>query len=91
MQRIVLKTLLMSALAVPAMAEPLPPPSRPAAPPPAVQQAPIRTASAERSNLGGGFIEFLFGGNGADYASRPRYPAEPDYYAVLEKAGPHRL
>ena len=29
------------------------------APPPAA--APLRTASAERPNMGGGFIEFLFG------------------------------
>src|SRR5262245_27963722 len=77
MQRIVLKTLLLSALAAPAMAQPLPPaPNQPAAP--AAQPAPVRVANPE-GNLGGGFIEFLFGGNGGGYASRPRYPVEPDY------------
>jgi len=38
--------------------------------------APMRTAYAERSNLGGGFIEFLFG----DAAPRAgRYQQQPDY------------
>ena len=78
MQRMVLKTLLVSALAVPAMAEPLPPPPNQSPVAPAAQPTPVRVAAAE-GNLGGGFIEFLFGGNGAGYASRPRYPVEPDY------------
>jgi lipoprotein-anchoring transpeptidase ErfK/SrfK len=38
-------------------------------------QAPIRTASAERSNMGGGFIEFLFG----DGLQSPRYQQAPMY------------
>ena len=38
--------------------------------------APMRTAYAERSNLGGGFIEFLFG-DGAPRAGR--YQQQPDY------------
>ncbi len=38
--------------------------------------APVRTAYAERSNLGGGFIEFLFGG-GQDQAER--YQQQPSY------------
>ena len=78
MQRMVLKTLLVSVLAVPAMAEPLPPPPNQLPAAPAAQPAPVRVAAAD-GNLGGGFIEFLFGGNGAGYASRPRYPVEPDY------------
>src|SRR5262249_11555124 len=75
---IVLTTLLASALAVPAMADPLPPaPNQPPAAQPALRTAPVRVAA--QGNLGGGFIEFLFGGSGADFASRPRYPAQPDY------------
>ena len=42
------------------------------APPP----APVRVAYAERSNMGGGFIEFLFGG-GANQGER--YQQQPDY------------
>ena len=38
-------------------------------------QAPMRTASAERSNMGGGFIEFLFG----DGLQSPRYQQAPMY------------
>jgi lipoprotein-anchoring transpeptidase ErfK/SrfK len=38
--------------------------------------APIRTAHAERSNMGGGFIEFLFG-DGQQQAGR--YPQQPVY------------
>jgi lipoprotein-anchoring transpeptidase ErfK/SrfK len=78
MQRMVLKTLLVSALAVPAMAEPLPPPPKQSPVAPAAQPTPVRVAAAD-GNLGGGFIEFLFGGNGGGYAPRPRYPVEPDY------------
>ena len=37
--------------------------------------APMRTASAERSNMGGGFIEFLFG----DGPQSPRYQRAPLY------------
>ncbi|HLI99939.1 MAG TPA: L,D-transpeptidase [Bradyrhizobium sp.] len=40
---------------------------------------PIRTASAERSNMGGGFIEFLFGdGQGQDHRYQPQggYPQQ---------------
>jgi lipoprotein-anchoring transpeptidase ErfK/SrfK len=45
---------------------------------PSVQQplAPVRTAYAERSNLGGGFIEFLFGDGptqGERYQQQPSY------------------
>jgi lipoprotein-anchoring transpeptidase ErfK/SrfK len=49
--------------------------------------APVRMASAERPNMGGGFIEFLFGdGQGQGYQSqnqldrqRPLYPQQPSY------------
>jgi lipoprotein-anchoring transpeptidase ErfK/SrfK len=42
--------------------------------------APIRTASAERPNLGGGFIEFLFGegqNQGDRYSQQPAYQPPP--------------
>jgi lipoprotein-anchoring transpeptidase ErfK/SrfK len=43
--------------------------------------APVRTASAERSNMGGGFIEFLFGGGnqGERYQQQPAYQQQPSY------------
>jgi lipoprotein-anchoring transpeptidase ErfK/SrfK len=44
--------------------------------------APMRTAYAERSNLGGGFIEFLFGGGaprGQPGQQRPIYQQQPSY------------
>jgi lipoprotein-anchoring transpeptidase ErfK/SrfK len=41
---------------------------------------PVRTAYAERSNLGGGFIEFLFGdGQGERYQQQPAYQQQPSY------------
>jgi lipoprotein-anchoring transpeptidase ErfK/SrfK len=42
--------------------------------------APVRMASAERSNMGGGFIEFLFGDapQGGRY-QQPLYQQQPDY------------
>ena len=43
--------------------------------------APVRTAYAERSNMGGGFIEFLFGdgqNQGERYQQQPSYdPRRP--------------
>jgi len=45
--------------------------------------APVRTASTERSNLGGGFIEFLFGdgpAQGQAYQRQPVYQQQPAYY-----------
>src|ERR1700732_5635397 len=39
--------------------------------------APVRTAYAERSSMGGGFIEFLFGdgpSQGERYQQQPAYP-----------------
>jgi len=42
--------------------------------------APVRTAYAERSNMGGGFIEFLFGdGQGERYQQQPGYQQQPSY------------
>jgi lipoprotein-anchoring transpeptidase ErfK/SrfK len=43
---------------------------------------PVRTAYAERSNMGGGFIEFLFGegqNQGGRYQQQPAYQAQPSY------------
>src|SRR6185436_8883758 len=44
------------------------------------QPAPVRMASAERSNMGGGFIEFLFGDapQGGRY-QQPAYQPQPGY------------
>jgi lipoprotein-anchoring transpeptidase ErfK/SrfK len=45
-------------------------------------QPPVRTAYAERSNMGGGFIEFLFGegpSQGGRYQQQGGYPAQPSY------------
>jgi lipoprotein-anchoring transpeptidase ErfK/SrfK len=42
--------------------------------------APVRTAYAERSNMGGGFIEFLFGdgqAQGERYQQQPAYQQQP--------------
>ncbi len=42
--------------------------------------APVRTAYAERSGMGGGFIEFLFGdGPGQAYRQAPAYQQQPAY------------
>jgi lipoprotein-anchoring transpeptidase ErfK/SrfK len=44
------------------------------------QPAPVRSAHAERSNMGGGFIEFLFGdGQGQNYQQQPMYQQQPSY------------
>jgi len=45
---------------------------------PPQQIAPVRTAYAERPNMGGGFIEFLFGDR---QARDPGYQQQPAYYA----------
>jgi lipoprotein-anchoring transpeptidase ErfK/SrfK len=45
-------------------------------------QRPLRTAYAERSNMGGGFIEFLFGdgpNQGGRYQQQPAYQQQPSY------------
>jgi lipoprotein-anchoring transpeptidase ErfK/SrfK len=44
--------------------------------------APVRTAYAERSNMGGGFIEFLFGDSqqqAGRYQQQPMYQQQPSY------------
>jgi lipoprotein-anchoring transpeptidase ErfK/SrfK len=42
--------------------------------------APVRVASAERSNMGGGFIEFLFGDEqNQNYPQQPAYQQQPSY------------
>jgi lipoprotein-anchoring transpeptidase ErfK/SrfK len=45
------------------------------------QPAPVRMASSERSNMGGGFIEFLFGDapQGGRYQHDQAYQPQPDY------------
>jgi lipoprotein-anchoring transpeptidase ErfK/SrfK len=46
--------------------------------------APMRMASAERSNMGGGFIEFLFGDapyHGDRYRQQPSYPSQRPLFA----------
>ncbi len=47
------------------------------------QPAPVRVAAAERSNMGGGFIEFLFGdqqqAQGRGYPQQPVYQQQPSY------------
>ena len=46
------------------------------------QPAPVRTAYAERSQMGGGFIEFLFGDGpqqGGRYQQQPAYEPQPAY------------
>jgi len=84
MRRVVVSALLASALCLPAFADPLvggpypgaasQPQGRPAADPPA---APQRYATTSPSNLGGGFLEFLFG-NGMQ---RPSYLRDTPQYA----------
>ncbi|HWX07559.1 MAG TPA: L,D-transpeptidase, partial [Bradyrhizobium sp.] len=47
------------------------------------QPVPVRTAYAERSNMGGGFIEFLFGdgpGLGERYQQQPAYQQQQPSY-----------
>ena len=60
-------------------APPLPAPSVIYAREPA-QSAPVRTASADRGQMGGGFIEFLFGDapQGGRYQQQPMYQQQPD-------------
>jgi lipoprotein-anchoring transpeptidase ErfK/SrfK len=56
-----------------------PPAQRPA--------APVRTASAERSNMGGGFIEFLFGdgpNQGDRYRQQPAYQSQRPLLPAME-------
>jgi len=62
-------------------ASPLPEPTVIYAREPA-QPAPVRVASADRSRMGGGFIEFLFGDGpqqGGRYQQQPAYEPQPAY------------
>ena len=48
----------------------------------AQRPVPVRTAYAERSSMGGGFIEFLFGdgqNQGGRYQQQPAYQQQPSY------------
>jgi lipoprotein-anchoring transpeptidase ErfK/SrfK len=49
------------------------------------QPAPLRTAYAERSNMGGGFIEFLFGDGGSQ---GQRYQQQPAYQQPMYQPQP---
>jgi lipoprotein-anchoring transpeptidase ErfK/SrfK len=82
MQRIVVTALLASALGtVSAHAQLMPVHPNGSSPYASRYGAPMQPAPASRGNLGGGFIEAIFGGGG--YAPAPRsayaYPAEPQY------------
>ena len=49
---------------------------------PAQRPVPVRTAYNDRSNMGGGFIEFLFGdgpNQGGRYQQQPAYQQQPSY------------
>lgn len=51
--------------------------------------APVRTAYAERSQMGGGFIEFLFGDErqqGGRYQQQPAYQQQPSYGYGAQRA-----
>jgi lipoprotein-anchoring transpeptidase ErfK/SrfK len=57
---------------------------------PPSQSAPVRTAYVERSRMGGGFIEFLFGdpqgGRGGAAPGQPTYQQQPSYYEPQRQA-----
>src|SRR4051794_5775622 len=55
------------------------------------QPQPVRTAHAERSQMGGGFIEFLFGDapqGGRYQQQQPMYQQQPDYGSRREMLPP---
>src|SRR5690242_7150533 len=85
MRRICVSALALSALAVPAAADPLqitPQAYDNAAPsPPAAAQPARQRYAAAQPSLGGGFIEFLFGGAGQGLAA-------PSFRAPAEAQGP---
>ena len=87
MRRICISALVLGALSVPAVAEPLPITpdaykAAPAAVPPdataatIAAAAPLRVADAQ-ANLGGGFIQLLFGGGSQGGAAPRNYPQAP--------------
>jgi lipoprotein-anchoring transpeptidase ErfK/SrfK len=58
------------------------------------QAQPVRTAYAGGSNMGGGFIEFLFGDGamrGQPSPQEPVYQQQPSYYREPPAYGPQRL
>jgi len=61
-----------------------------------VQAAPMRTAYVERSNRGGGLLEFLFGGGqtqGRSYQQQRMYEPQPAYgprYPILPQMDPQQ-
>jgi lipoprotein-anchoring transpeptidase ErfK/SrfK len=58
------------------------------------QPQPVRTASAERSRMGGGFIEFLFGGGadrGQPYPQEGLYQQQPSYYQQQPYGGQQQI
>src|SRR5689334_4473620 len=68
---------------------PLPEPSVTYAERPALP-APVRVASADRSRMGGGFIEFLFGDGpqqGGRYQQQPVYQQQPSYEPQYQQPG----
>src|SRR6266571_6083621 len=81
MQRVVAFALVAGALGTgSAFADPLP----------LSPDMPVRVAAAQ-SNLGGGFIEFLFNGGNSQPARGPRYgyPAQPQYDGPGAQPGPY--
>ncbi len=72
---------------------PLPEPSVIYAQPPAAPPMPIRVAYAERSNMGGGFIEFLFGGGQSPEVQyyQPRYEPMPAARRDLPPMDPQEM
>jgi len=96
MRRICMSALLLSALSLPALADPLPitPDAYDAgaaqyAPAPSADPAPLVVASAQ-PNLGGGFIQFLFGGQPAASVAtaEPPPPAPAPMPAADPSAAP---
>jgi lipoprotein-anchoring transpeptidase ErfK/SrfK len=81
MKRVLSTALLLSALGVSdAMAQPVPLSATPGLQPPAPQAVPARYGT--EPDLGGGFIEFLFGGGRAPrYQQPPAYQQAPAYQA----------
>ena len=57
---------------------------------PPQQTAPVRTAYVERSRMGGGFIEFLFGDPQGGRGAQPMYQQQPSYYQPQYPTAPGR-
>jgi lipoprotein-anchoring transpeptidase ErfK/SrfK len=98
------KTTLALLTSVSCLAAGLPPAAAyesPPAPEPSViyarapQPVPIRTAAAQRSGMGGGFIEFLFNDNSPssqdDYEARPNYDPRRQYLPPMDPQAPQTM